>query len=151
MSLPMHLRTYREKSRDESSRDFFNVPTPDAMPGPGEPPSVTKIRNVKEVSEKEKDKGQQGMEINAVLSVEGKEEVYVSSCDIRAGVGLIIRLGGYLYYRLSCVLFRSIGNLVDVHYLCILLGVLKGELYRPYAMQKLIIGSTLELECLRYH
>jgi len=47
------------------------------MPGPGEPPSVTKIRNVKEVSEKEKDKGQQGMEINAVLSVEGKEEVYV--------------------------------------------------------------------------
>jgi hypothetical protein len=76
----MHLRAYREKSRDESSRDFFNVPTLDAMPGPGEPPSVTKIRNVKEVSEKEKDKGQQGMEINAVLSVEGKEEVYVSSC-----------------------------------------------------------------------
>ena len=147
----MHLRTYREKSRDESSRDFFNVPTPDAMPGPGEPPSVTKIRNVKEVSEKEKDKGQQGMEINAVLSVEGKEEVYVSSCRIEAGVGLMIRLGGYLYYRLSCVLFRSIGNLVDVHYLCILLGVLKGELYRPYAMQKLIIGSTLELECLRCH
>jgi hypothetical protein len=83
MSLPMHLRTYREKSRDESSRDFFNVPTPDAMPGPGEPPSVVKIRNIKEVSEKEKDKGQQGMEINAVLSVEGKEEVYVSRTNWR--------------------------------------------------------------------
>jgi hypothetical protein len=73
----MHLRTYREKSRDEQSRDFFNVPTPDAMPAPGDPPSVVKIRNTKEVLEKDKDKGMQGMEINAVLSVEGKEEVYV--------------------------------------------------------------------------
>jgi hypothetical protein len=150
MSLPMHLRTYREKSRDESSRDFFNVPTLDAMPGPGEPPSVTKIRNVKEVSEKEKDKGQQGMEINAVLSVEGKEEVYVSQDLNREGVGLMIRRGGYLYYRLSCVSFRSIGNLVDVHYLCILLGVLKGK-SRGAGKAKLMTGLTRELECLRYH
>jgi hypothetical protein len=150
MSLPMHLRTYREKSRDESSRDFFNVPTLDAMPGPGEPPSVTKIRNVKEVSEKEKDKGQQGMEINAVLSVEGKEEVYVSKDLNEKGVGLMIRRGGYPYYRLSCVSFRSIGNLVDVHYLYILLGVLKGKPRGP-GMPKLMTGSTRELECLRYH
>jgi hypothetical protein len=140
MSLPMHLRAYREKSRDESSRDFFNVPTPDAMPGPGEPPSVTKIRNIKEVSEKEKDKGQQGMEINAVLSVEGKEEVYVSPCSTTLRVGLMIRLGGYRCYRLSCVSFRSIGNLVDVHYLCILSGVLKGDLFGLYGIQKLIVG-----------
>ena len=63
----------------------------------------------------------------------------------------MIRRGGYLYYRLSCVSFRSIGNLVDVHYLCILLGVLRGELFWPYEVQKLIIGSTRELECLRYH
>jgi hypothetical protein len=146
----MHLRTYREKSRDESSRDFFNVPTLDAMPGPGEPPSVTKIRNVKEVSEKEKDKGQQGMEINAVLSVEGKEEVYVSKDLNEKGVGLMIRRGGYLYYRLSCVSFRSIGNLVDVHYLCIQSGVLKGKL-RGAGMAKLMTGSTREQECLRCH
>ena len=123
----MHLRAYREKSRDESSRDFFNVPTPDAMPGPGEPPSVVKIRNVKEGSEKEKDKGQQGMEINAVLSVEGKEEVYVSF-GVRLLVWkLMIRLGGYRCYPLSCVLSRLIGSLVDVHCLCIQLDVSRGE------------------------
>jgi hypothetical protein len=40
----------------------------------------------------------------------------------------MIRPGGCLYYRLSYVSFRSIENLVDVHYLYILLGVLKGEL-----------------------
>ena len=62
----------------------------------------------------------------------------------------MIRLGGHLYYRLSCVSFRSIENLVDVHYLCILLGVLKGELRDP-GMTKLMTGSTLEQECLRCH
>lgn len=78
MSLPMHLRAYREKSRDELSRDFFNVPTLDYIPAPGDPPSVVKIRNTGKDVPSEKDKGMQGMEINAVLSVEGKEEVYVS-------------------------------------------------------------------------
>jgi hypothetical protein len=62
----------------------------------------------------------------------------------------MIRRGGYLYYRLSCVSFRSIGNLVDVHYLYILLGVLKGKLSGPYEVQKLIVGSTREQEYLRY-
>lgn len=81
MSLPMHLRAYREKSKDELSRDFFNVPQQDSTPGPGEPPSVVKIRTRRESNagkEKEGEKGTQGMDINAVLSVEGKEEVYVS-------------------------------------------------------------------------
>lgn len=88
MSLPMHLRAYREKSRDEQSRDFFNVPTPDAMPAPGDPPAVVKLRNTgKEVVSDEK--GMQGMEINAVLSVEGKEEVYVSVIWGLKGVELI--------------------------------------------------------------
>lgn len=40
----------------------------------------------------------------------------------------MIRLGGYLYYRLSCASSRLIGNLVDVLCLCILLDVLRGKL-----------------------
>jgi hypothetical protein len=75
MSLPMHLRTYRDKSKDEVTRDFFNVPHPEQLPGSQDPPSAAKLRNVKEVQVA------QGMDINAVLSVEGKEEVYVC-CDI---------------------------------------------------------------------
>jgi hypothetical protein len=71
MSLPMHLRTYREKSKDELSRDFFNVPLPEQLPGPGDAPSTAKLRNVKDVQVLP------SMDINAVLSVEGKEEVYV--------------------------------------------------------------------------
>jgi hypothetical protein len=75
MSLPMHLRTYREKSKDELSRDFFNVPLPEQLPGPSDPPSAAKLRNIKDVQ------AAQGMDINAVLSVEGKEEVYVGSSN----------------------------------------------------------------------
>lgn len=79
MSLPLHLRSYKEKSKDELSRDFFNVPTEEQLPGPGDPPSVVKIRNASGSSKKAEGPGNQGMEINAVLSVEGKEEVYVSN------------------------------------------------------------------------
>ena len=75
MSLPLHLRSYREKSKDEVNRDFFNVPTQESLPVPGDPPSAVKIRH-KEGSGV--GAGMQGMDINAVLSVEGKEEVYVS-------------------------------------------------------------------------
>ena len=114
MSLPMHLRAYREKSRDELSRDFFNVPTLDYIPAPGDPPSVVKIRNTGKDVPSEKDKGMQGMEINAVLSVEGKEEVYVSMVYV-VRLRLMSRREGYHSYRLSCVLYRLIGNLVDVH------------------------------------
>lgn len=75
MSLPMHLRSYREKSKDEITRDMFNVPLQESVPIPSDPPSIVKVRH-KEGS------GvgacMQGGEINAVLSVEGKEEVYVS-------------------------------------------------------------------------
>jgi hypothetical protein len=72
----MHLRSYREKSKDELNRDFFNVPDQEALPVPGDPPSIVKIRH-KEGSGA--GAGMAGMDINAVLSVEGKEEVYVSS------------------------------------------------------------------------
>jgi hypothetical protein len=75
MSLPLHLRSYREKSKDEVNRDLFNVPTQESLPVPGDPPSAVKIRH-KEGSGV--GAGMQGMDINAVLSVEGKEEVYVS-------------------------------------------------------------------------
>lgn len=71
MSLPMHLRSYREKDKDELARDFFNVPLQEALPAPADPSSVVKIRSATTA------KGLQGMDINAVLSVEGKEEVYV--------------------------------------------------------------------------
>lgn len=83
----MHLRAYREKSKDELSRDFFNVPQQEALPAPSDPPAVVKTRPRRESSsarEKEDVKGSQGMDINAVLSVEGKEEVYVS--DMKQGI-----------------------------------------------------------------
>jgi hypothetical protein len=82
MSLPLHLRSYREKSKEETSRDFFNVPLPDQLPAPGDPPSVVKLRNNTPWASKD-EKGSQGMDINAVLSVEGKEEVYVSQPFVR--------------------------------------------------------------------
>jgi len=67
----MHLRTYRDKSKDELSRDFFNVPLPEQLPGPGDPTIAAKSRNIRDVQVLP------SMDINAVLSVEGKEEVYV--------------------------------------------------------------------------
>ncbi|UOH84190.1 hypothetical protein LQV05_000984 [Cryptococcus neoformans] len=77
MSLPMHLRSYREKSKDEYTRDFFNVPLQEQLLGPSDPPSVVKIRNHHAHNGNGPKAGEmQGMEISAVLSVEGKEEVY---------------------------------------------------------------------------
>lgn len=73
MSLPMHLRSYKEKSKDELNRDLFNVPTQDALPSPTDQPSVVKLRGKDAKGGVE----MQGMDINAVLSVEGKEDVYV--------------------------------------------------------------------------
>ncbi|EIW71253.1 hypothetical protein TREMEDRAFT_71100 [Tremella mesenterica DSM 1558] len=78
MSLPMHLRSYREKSKDESARDFFNVPPQEALPRPGDPPSVVKLHTYLS----REGTGLQGMDINAVLSVEGKEEVYAGRLSL---------------------------------------------------------------------
>jgi hypothetical protein len=74
MSLPLHLRSYKEKSKDELARDYYNIPTQDAFAPlkEGETQVLHKIRNRIDTG------GLQGMDINAVLSVEGKEEVYVS-------------------------------------------------------------------------
>ncbi|ORY31029.1 rab-GTPase-TBC domain-domain-containing protein [Naematelia encephala] len=81
MSLPMHLRSYREKSRDEVTREFFNVPTQEAIPGPSDPPAISKIRGPGH-REKEGRVMLQSMDINAVLSVEGKEEVYAGRLSL---------------------------------------------------------------------
>ncbi|WVQ75931.1 hypothetical protein IAR50_005566 [Cryptococcus sp. DSM 104548] len=78
MSLPMHLRSYRDKSKDEVTRDFFNVPLQEHLPAPDQPPSVVKIRNNGVAEERLG----QGMEISAVLSVEGKEEVYAGRLSL---------------------------------------------------------------------
>lgn len=80
MSLPMHLRSYREKSKDELARDLFNVPSLEQLPAPSDPPSVVKLRNVN--LGPGSSQGLQGMEINAVLSVEGKEEVYAGRLNL---------------------------------------------------------------------
>jgi hypothetical protein len=77
MSLPLHLRAYTEKTKDELARDFFNAPFPDQLPAPSEPPvSVKPARGAKGANGSAA--GLQNMDINAVLSVEGKEDVYVS-------------------------------------------------------------------------
>lgn len=76
MSLPMHLRAYTEKTKDELTRDLFNVPTPDQLPAPSAPPVVVKPARGKAGAGSAS--GLASMDINAVLSVEGKEDVYVS-------------------------------------------------------------------------
>ncbi|OCF45828.1 GTPase activating protein [Kwoniella heveanensis CBS 569] len=79
MSLPMHLRSYREKSKDELTRDFFNVPLQESLPGPSDPPFVVKMRNQ---PYRNSSVELQGMDINAVISVEGKEEVYAGRLSL---------------------------------------------------------------------
>ncbi|WVQ69324.1 uncharacterized protein L199_007541 [Kwoniella botswanensis] len=79
MSLPLHLRSYREKSKDELTRDFFNVPLQSSLPGPSDPPSVVKLR---ERPYKNGQEELQSMDINAVISVEGKEEVYAGRLSL---------------------------------------------------------------------
>ncbi|KAL7420012.1 hypothetical protein Q5752_004976 [Cryptotrichosporon argae] len=75
MSLPMHLRAYTDKSKEELARDFFNVPPQEALPSPADAPSASKPRP--------KPSGNlQGMDISAVLSVEGKEEVYAGKLSL---------------------------------------------------------------------
>ena len=53
MALPSHLRAYKDLTRDEATRDWFNIPKEDHAGG------------------------LKGMDINAVVSIEG-EAVYVS-------------------------------------------------------------------------
>lgn len=124
----MHLRSYREKSKDEITRDLFNVPLQEAIPLPSDPPTSVKVRH-KEGSGV--GAGMQDGEINAVLSVEGKEEVYVSMalawrrrCD---GEELMDRLEGYRSCHLICVSSLWIGDLVDVPCRCSLYVEWKGE------------------------
>ena len=88
----MHLRSYREKSKDGLNRDFFNVPLQETLPVPSDPPSVVKVRHREAGGA-----GLSGMDINAVFSVEGKEEVYVSwtlCMDKPVGPGESLRYGG---------------------------------------------------------
>jgi hypothetical protein len=71
MSLPRHLRSYKEKSKDELARDFYNVPTQEEFSNGAKGSGLAKPRGQAGAE------GLQGMDISAVLSVEGKEEVYV--------------------------------------------------------------------------
>jgi hypothetical protein len=59
MSLPLHLRAYQEPTKDDLTRLLFNVP-PLLWVMPQASPSYDPA-----------------MEISAILSVEGKDEVYV--------------------------------------------------------------------------
>lgn len=77
MSLPMHLRAYTEKTKDEQTRDFFNVPLAEQLPAPNATPVVVKPAAGR--TRQGSASGLHGMDISAVLSVEGKEDVYVSS------------------------------------------------------------------------
>lgn len=92
MSLPMHLRAYTEKTKDEAARDFFNVPLPEQLPAPSAPPVVVKPARGKAGAGSAS--GLQGMDINAVLSVEGKEDVYVSPPERARARGLAV--GGWV-------------------------------------------------------
>jgi TBC1 domain family member 8/9 len=94
MSLPLHLRTYQEPTKEDLSRAFFNLPPIDAL----YPSSTTNgdgstglIRLYSQTGRGGAGAGAGGssdqakvlsgitpMEVNAVLSVEGKDEVYVS-------------------------------------------------------------------------
>jgi hypothetical protein len=106
MSLPLHLRTYQEPTKEDLARTFFNLPPIDALypptsvASPSDNDSVSELRvpvlvkqytqsSARSVSSSANGKDGnpaaaalysiQSMEVNAVLSVEGKDEVYVSS------------------------------------------------------------------------
>jgi hypothetical protein len=109
MSLPLHLRTYQEPTKEDLARTFFNLPPIDALyppttvatsPSPSDDDNVPELRvpvlvkqytqsSARSVSSSANGKDGnpaaaalysiQSMEVNAVLSVEGKDEVYVSS------------------------------------------------------------------------
>lgn len=93
--LPLHLRTYTEPSKTEHARLLFNIPTLESLlaggVGADKVPVLVKRSGQgkqKGYERDEKQQQQQGvvdtlqgyqeMEISAVLSVEGKDEVYVS-------------------------------------------------------------------------
>lgn len=93
MSLPLHLRAYQEPSKDDLTRLHFNVPPllwvmPQASPSfdPDAPPVLAKHPRHEQAHREKMEAGGEGMlsgtsgmEIGAILSVEGKDEVYVSN------------------------------------------------------------------------
>jgi hypothetical protein len=119
MSLPLHLRSYVEKTKDEANRDFFNVPPYEALAASGETqPNV--VKQYAKAGDHQRDQlpvGMQPMEINAVLSVDGKDEVYVSSF-VRSALacpmvstgqhGAIVECRGR--YRISTRRVESVGS-----------------------------------------
>lgn len=88
MSLPLHLRTYQEPTKQDQSRLFFNVPTRESLiqggTGEGKEPVLVKSSASRDgAAERGDGTGWQEMEIGAVLSVEGKDEVYVRLSERR--------------------------------------------------------------------
>ncbi len=146
MSLPLHLRAYQEPTKEDLSRTFFNLPPIDAL----YPPSSTSNGDgstglVKLYSQPTGRSGGNAseqakvlhaitsMEVNAVLSVEGKDEVYVSVLDVTAvvdvGVDDLVSQSPVVYhfFRLSWHSSHSIRNQLDSVFLFTLLDGLKGE------------------------
>lgn len=79
MSLPLHLRAYQEPTKEDASRTFYNLPLAEALYPFAVDAPVSLVKQYGKVQSVEKDEtGWMPMEISAVLSVEGKEEVYVS-------------------------------------------------------------------------
>lgn len=79
--LPLHLRAYQEPTRDELTRLYFNVPPQEWVSGSSSTTLVKTAAWVAAMSDRGKEAatsapGSQGMEISAILSVEGKDEVY---------------------------------------------------------------------------
>jgi hypothetical protein len=106
MSLPLHLRAYQEPTRDDLTRLLFNVPPllwvmPQASPSydPATDPKLVKDpRHEQAMKEKMESggvgmmNGTMGMEISAILSVEGKDEVYVSQTYQGLLIGILTML-----------------------------------------------------------
>lgn len=137
MSLPLHLRAYQEPTRDDLTRLLFNVPPllwvmPQASPSydPATDPKLVKDPRHEQAMKEKMEmggagmmSGTMGMEISAILSVEGKDEVYVrrscyparrlrDTCDPKANMTRAspgyFSLANYTSYPLFYASCRSI-------------------------------------------
>ena len=151
MSLPLHLRNYKEKSKDETTRDFFNVPYLESLGILGESSGSKDAHGGGVGAVGSGVEGLQGMDINAVLSVEGKEEVYVSQSISMASdqwkpqrrnqrAHVRCRLGSCLCYRLSSASFLWTDGLVDVPCHCIQSEESRGESFSSWHRLRLSPG-----------
>ncbi|KAJ9094355.1 hypothetical protein QFC19_007963 [Naganishia cerealis] len=78
MSLPLHLRAYQEPSTQDQARLRFNVPTRQALlqGGTGDAKAPVLAKTAQTAATHTDSPGWHDMDISAVLSVQGKDEVY---------------------------------------------------------------------------